>query len=162
MVLVVNATERLVYSTANCSVKRTLDVIGEKWTLLVLREAFFGVRRFEDFQRILGCASNILSARLATLVDQGVMRREPYQDPGTRPRYEYRLTESGIELFPILVALTQWGDRWTADPEGPAVDILHRDCEEPVSVTITCAAGHGPLTARDTRGVPGPGARLAA
>lgn len=154
--------DRLLYSTENCSIKRTLEVIGEKWTLLVLREAFFGVKRFEDFQRIIGCASNVLSARLATLVDQGVLRRKPYRDPGTRQRYEYQLTEMGVELFPILVALTQWGDRWTADPDGPAVDLLHNNCNEPVGVTLTCAAGHGPLTARDTHGTPGPGARRVA
>jgi DNA-binding HxlR family transcriptional regulator len=82
-------------------------VLGEKWTLLVLREAFYGVRRFEDFQRAIGCARNILSARLAMLVDEDVLRREPYREPGSRLRHEYRLTEKGRELLPIVVALMQ-------------------------------------------------------
>jgi DNA-binding HxlR family transcriptional regulator len=153
---------RLQYSADNCSIKRTLDVIGEKWTLLVLRETFLGVRRFEDFQRIIGCARNILSARLATLVDEEILAREPYREPGSRTRYEYSLTEKGRELFPALIALMQWGDRWAADPEGAPLELRHRDCEQPVGVTMTCAAGHGPLGARDTHAVPGPGARLVA
>src|SRR6267378_275158 len=107
--------ERFRYSAENCSIRSTLDIVGEKWTLLVLREAFYGVRRFDDFAQALGCARNILSARLNTLVAEDILSREP-----------------------------------------------HRDCGEPVAVTMTCAAGHGPLTARDTRADPGAGARLIA
>ena len=154
--------DRLRYSAENCSVTRTLEVIGEKWTLLVLREAFFGVRRFDDFQRIIGCARNVLSARLATLVDQGILRREPYREPGSRRRYEYRLTGKGRELFPVLIALMQWGDRWESDPAGPPVELRHDGCDQPVEVTLTCAAGHGPLAVRDARAAPGPGARMVA
>src|SRR3712207_9133510 len=83
--------ERAHFSAENCSIRRTLDVVGERWTLLVLREAFYGVRRFADFQRHLGCARNILSARLRTLVDEGLLAREPYREPGSRVRDEYRL-----------------------------------------------------------------------
>jgi DNA-binding HxlR family transcriptional regulator len=155
-------SDRPLYSAENCSIKRTLDLVGEKWTLLVLREAYFGVRRFEDFQAAIGCARNILSSRLGTLVEQGLLERVPYREPGTRRRYEYRLTEKGLELFPVVVALMQWGDRWTADPEGPAVELRHRGCEQPIAIAMTCAAGHGPLTARDVRAIPGPGARLVA
>ena len=140
-------------SNQACSIKRTLDVLGERWTLLVLREAFYGVRRFDDFQRNIGCARNILSSRLAALVERGILRREPYREPGSRSRHEYRLTEKGIDLFPILIALMQWGDRWEADPQGPAVSVRHRDCEAPVEVVIQCAAGHRPLSARDTEPV---------
>ncbi|HEV7461182.1 MAG TPA: helix-turn-helix domain-containing protein [Solirubrobacteraceae bacterium] len=154
--------DRSRYSAENCSIRRTLDVVGEKWTLLVLREAFYGVRRFDDFARGVGCARNILSARLHTLVEEELLRREPYREPGQRSRVEYRLTDKGLELFPVVVALMQWGDRWAVDPEGPPVEITHRDCGEPVAVTMTCAAGHGPLTARDTEAVPGAGARLVA
>jgi len=140
-------------SNEDCSIKRTLDVLGERWTLLVLREAFYGVRRFDDLQRNIGCARNILSRRLATLVAQGILRREPYREPKSRSRYEYRLTDKGLELFPILIALMQWGDRWAAYPHGPPVTVRHRGCEAAVEVVIQCAAGHGPLTARDTRPV---------
>src|ERR1700704_5275804 len=150
--------ERLRYSAENCSIRSTLDIVGEKWTLLVLREAFYGVRRFDDFARALGCARNILSARLSTLVAEGLLSREPYREAGQRSRVEYRLTDKGLELHPVLVALMQWGDRWAVDSEGPPVEITHRDCGEPVAVTMTCAAGHGPLTARDTEAVPGAGA----
>jgi DNA-binding HxlR family transcriptional regulator len=153
--------DRFRYSAENCSIRRTLDVVGEKWTLLVLREAFYGVRRFSDFQRALGCARNVLSARLATLVDEGILARKPYREPGSRARYEYRLTDKGLELFPALVALMGWGDRWTAGAAGPPVEIRHRDCGEPVTAELRCAVGHGPLSARDTEALPGAGARAA-
>jgi DNA-binding HxlR family transcriptional regulator len=153
---------RFGYSTENCSIRRTLDVVGERWTLLVLREAFSGVRRFEDFVRALGCPRDVLSARLRTLVDEGILRREPYREPGRRAREQYRLTEKGIELFPALLALLQWGDRWTADPIGPSVEVTHRDCGAPVTITMGCERGHGPLSARDVLAVPGPGARKVA
>ena len=86
----------------------------------------------------------------------------PYRDPGSRTRLEYRLTDKGLELFPILVALLQWGDAWAADPAGPAVEVLHRGCGAPVGVELRCEAGHGPLSARDTEPVAGAGARAAA
>ena len=106
------------YSDENCSVKRALDIVGEKWTLLVLREAFYGARRFEEFQAHLGCARNLLSERFNTLVETGVMRRVPYREPGQRERHEYRLTDKGLDLLPAVVALMQWGDRWKPTPKG--------------------------------------------
>jgi DNA-binding HxlR family transcriptional regulator len=154
--------DRFRYSDDNCSIRRTLDIVGERWTLLVLREAYYGVRRFEDFVRALGCPRDVLSARLRTLVDEEILVRRPYREPGKRRRDEYRLTAKGRELFPALVALLQWGDRWTADPEGPAVRLTHRDCGEPLTMTMTCEAGHGPLTVRDVQAEPGAGARLVA
>ena len=153
--------DRFRYRADNCSIRRTLDIVGEKWTMLVLREAFYGVRRFADFHRALGCARNVLSARLKTLVDEGLLTRVPYREPGSRPRDEYRLTQKGLELFPAVVALMEWGDRWTADPEGPPVEVRHRDCGERVAVDLRCEAGHGGLTARDTEPVPGAGAKAA-
>jgi DNA-binding HxlR family transcriptional regulator len=153
---------RFGYSTENCSIRRTLDIVGERWTLLVLREAFSGVRRFEDFLRALGCPRDILSARLRTLVDEGILRREPYREPGMRAREQYRLTEKGAELFPALLALLQWGDRWTVDPVGPSVEVTHRDCGAPLTVTMSCGRGHGPLGLRDVLASPGPGARKVA
>jgi DNA-binding HxlR family transcriptional regulator len=151
--------DRLRYSSSNCSIARTLSVVGEKWTLLVLREAFYGVRRFDDFQAALGCARNLLSARLKTLVDNGLLQKQAYRDDRGRRRDEYRLTDKGRDLLPAVVALMQWGDRWAADEAGPAVVLRHRDCGEPVSVRLGCDAGHAPLATRDVRVVPGPGAR---
>jgi len=154
--------QRLEYSAVNCSIARTLELVGEKWTLLVLREAFYGLRRFEDLQSAIGCARNVLSARLQKLVEGGILERHPYRDAGQRERHEYRLTAKGLELLPVLVALMQWGDRWASDPTGPAVEVRHRDCDAEVDVTLTCRAGHAGLTARETYVTPGPGALAAA
>jgi DNA-binding HxlR family transcriptional regulator len=151
-------SDRFRYSAANCSIARTLGIVGEKWTLLVLREAFYGLRRFDDFHSALGCARNLLATRLKTLVANGLLEREPYQDDRGRGRYEYRLTDKGRDLYPVLAALMQWGDRWAADESGPAVQIMHRDCGEPVAVQLICDAGHGPLDRRDIEATPGPGA----
>jgi DNA-binding HxlR family transcriptional regulator len=150
--------DRFRYSAANCSIARTLGVVGEKWTLLVLREAFYGVRRFDDFHTALGCARNLLATRLKTLVAHDLLERVAYTDERGRGRHEYRLTDKGRDLFPAVVALMQWGDKWTADAAGPAVQLIHRDCGEPVTVELTCAAGHSALGARDTEAKPGPGA----
>jgi DNA-binding HxlR family transcriptional regulator len=154
--------DRFDYSSENCSIRRTLEIVGERWTLLVLREAFFGVRRFEDLVRVLGCPRDVLSTRLKTLVDEGLLRRCPYRQPGRRARYEYRLTQKGRDLFPALLALLQWGDRWTADPSGPAVELVHRDCGAPLTMTMGCEHAHAPLTVRDVAARPGPGARRVA
>lgn len=153
--------ERSRYASDNCPAARTLAVVGERWTLLILREAFYGQRRFEDLQRTLGVARNLLATRLATLVEHGLLERRPYKEPGSRERFEYRLTERGIDLFPILLALMEWGDRHLGDEEGTPVIVQHRDCGAQIHLDITCEAGHTGLTARDTIPVPGPGARLA-
>ena len=118
------------------------------------------MRRFDDFHRAIGCARNILAARLATLVDHGILERDRYQESGCRPRWEYRLTDKGRELFPALVALLQWGDRWTADPDGAAVELRHEGCGAGVGAELRCDAGHGPLTARDVVPEPGPAALM--
>src|SRR4030088_2208998 len=149
---------RFRYSAANCSIARTLGGVGEKWTLLILREAFYGVRRFDDFHAALGCARNLLAARLKTLVAHRLLERVAYQDDRGRGRHEYRMTDKGRDLFPVVVALMQWGDRWIADDAGPAVQLFHRDCGAPVTAQLTCAAGHVRLGARDISAAPGPGA----
>lgn len=154
--------ERLRYSTENCSIARTLQLVGERWSLLILREAFNGNRRFEQFQRRTGVARNLLATRLATLVEHGILDRQSYQEPGQRARQEYRLTAKGKQLYPILVALLDWGDRYVADPEGPALLLQHRDCGAAVHADIRCDAGHDHLTVRDVTATPGPGARLLA
>ncbi len=148
-------------SAENCSVKRALDVVGEKWTLLVLREAFYGARRFDQFHSRLGCPRQVLTDRLGTLVAAGVLRREPYQEPGQRERHEYRLTEKGRDLLPAVIALMQWGDTWEADAAGPPVEVVHRDCGHPVELILRCRSDHTLLTAHDTEPRPGPGARPA-
>src|SRR5918998_127305 len=97
------------YAGQNCSIAGTLELVGERWTLLIVRDAFLGIRRFDDFQRNLGIARNVLQSRLERLVEEGILKREPYQE--RPPRYEYRLTRKGVDLWPVLVALMGWGDR---------------------------------------------------
>ncbi|MGY1668882.1 winged helix-turn-helix transcriptional regulator [Geodermatophilus sp. SYSU D00696] len=141
---------------SRCSVAGTLAVVGEKWSLLVLREAFLGVRRFADFQRVLGAPRAVLTDRLNTLVDEGILRRVPYQAQGERQRHEYRLTQKGLDLYPALVALMEWGDRYVAgDGEAP-LELRHRDCGERVHLALVCDGGHTLSGARDVRPVSAP------
>lgn len=132
-----------------CSIRRALDIAGEKWSLLILREAFYGVRRFDDFQRNLDCARNVLSDRLATLVGFGLLAKVPYREPGHRERLEYRLTDKGIDLFPVLTALMEWGDRWAPGPAGPPVELRHRGCDALVRLGLECENGHRPVPGRE-------------
>jgi DNA-binding HxlR family transcriptional regulator len=154
-----NRSWALDYDTSNCNIAAALSIVGEKWTFLVLREAFNGIRRFDDMQRRTGAPRQILSNRLATLVTEGILRKVPYQEEGQRPRSEYRLTEKGIELFPVIAALLAWGDKYAASPGGPAVELTHRDCGAPVHLELACTAGHVLGSARDVTPVPGQGAR---
>ena len=149
----------MAYSTDNCQVGRTLEVIGETGTMLVLREVFNGVRRFDDMRRHSGVSRQVLSNRLATLVDHGILRRVPYQDDGARVRHEYRLTPKGFDLYPVLAALAQWGERYLADPEGPPVEFAHRDCGAVARAVIVCDEGHRVDDLREVGTRPGPGAR---
>jgi DNA-binding HxlR family transcriptional regulator len=113
------------YPTQYCSVASTLEIIGERWTILILRDVFLGIRRFDDLQRDLGVARNILQVRLERLVEHGILRKRPYQE---RPvRHEYRLTEKGADLWPVLVSLLKWGDRYAIDGEPPVI-LQHRSC----------------------------------
>ncbi len=147
------------YDSANCAIGAAVAVIGERPTFLVLREAFNGVRRFGDMQRRTGMPRQVLADRLARLVREGLLRKVPYRDSGQRGRYEYRLTDKGLDLYPVLVALMQWGDQHAAGPAGPPVLLQHRDCGEPVQLQLSCRAGHVLDSARDVTPVPGPGAR---
>ncbi|MBB5076090.1 winged helix-turn-helix transcriptional regulator [Nonomuraea endophytica] len=144
----------------NCSIERTLDVVGEKWTFLVLREAFSGVRRFADMQAMTGAPRQVLSARLARLVDEGLLRKVPYREPGQRQRDEYRLTEKGRDLYPLLVALMHFGDKYLSDAAGPAVELTHRDCGAPIEQYFRCADGHEVSGPREVTPEPGSGAEL--
>src|SRR4051794_30525702 len=144
------------YDDQNCSVARALEVLGDRWTLLVIRDAFLGVRRFDDFQRDLGVARNVLSDRLQRLTDEGLLERRRYQE---RPeRFEYRLTEKGIDLWPAIVTLMKWGDRYYAPPEGAPRVVRHRECGGEVTGHLTCETCGASLTARDVYSEPGPGA----
>jgi DNA-binding HxlR family transcriptional regulator len=150
------------YETAGCTIAAALAIVGEKWTFLVLREAFNGIRRFDDIQRRTGMPRQVLSSRLARLVSEGILSKARYQEEGQRPRNEYRLTEKGIALYPVVVALLAWGDTYAAGPSGPPVELTHRDCGAPVHFELTCADGHVLGSARDVTPLPGPGARRAA
>jgi DNA-binding HxlR family transcriptional regulator len=141
----------------DCSIKRTLDVVGERWTLLVIREAFYGARRFEQFLANVGCARTLLSERLATLVERGVLQREPYREPGQRERHEYLLTEKGRALYVAMAVLMEWGDRWEAGPQGGPMVMRHRDCGELVHVELRCAHDHRVLDVEETESGPSPG-----
>src|SRR5205823_15056960 len=147
------------YDGANCTIGAAVRIIGEKWTFLVLREAFNGVRRFDDMHRRTQAPRQVLSDRLARLVDAGLLRKAPYRERGQRSRHEYRLTDKGMDLYPVLVALMDWGDKYALGPAGPQVLLRHRDCGAPVQQQLTCAAGHTLDSARDVTPVPGPGAR---
>ncbi|MHC3467726.1 winged helix-turn-helix transcriptional regulator [Streptomyces sp. 7R007] len=151
--------EWLEISTENCTVQRTLDLIGEKWTLLLLRDAFNGVRRFDDFRRHVGLSDAVLADRLRKLVAAGILRTEPYRERGSRTRHQYRLTAKGRDLWPVLVALRQWGETHVANPEGPVIDILHRDCGAPVRVVVECGEEHAALSPAEVTVRPGPAAR---
>ncbi|MEU6665911.1 helix-turn-helix domain-containing protein [Streptomyces sp. NPDC046727] len=146
-------------STENCTVQRTLDVIGEKWSLLVLRDAMNGVRRFDDFRGHVGLSEAVLADRLRKLVAAGILTTVPYQEPGHRTRREYRLTAKGWDLWPVMIALKQWGDRYTADPEGPPLEVRHRDCGEQVEAVVVCPTDHGRLDPRQAYTKPGASAR---
>lgn len=139
----------------NCSIANALELIGEWWTILILREAFFGTCRFEDFQQHLGIARNILTARLRKLCDNGVLQRVPIKEGAKR--HEYKLTPMGRDLYPTLIALTQWGDRWLHEGGAPVTFIERESGEAIADVAITSRAGRV-LDARELALIPGPGA----
>lgn len=148
----------LEWSTDGCTIERTTDVIGDRWSLLILREVFSGIRRFDQLTVRTAIPRQVLTDRLDRLLENGVLRREPYQEAGQRTRFEYRLTDRGIDLYPVLIALQQWGDRYLADPEGPPSEFVHRGCGERVDLVLRCAAGHEIQSNREVGGRLGPGA----
>jgi DNA-binding HxlR family transcriptional regulator len=145
---------RTSFEDMNCSVAQCLEVVGEWWSLMVLRDVFLGVTRFDDLRGRLGISRNVLTDRLEHLVAHGVLERVPYQQHPVR--YDYQLTEKGIDLWSVLTAMRQWGDRYAA-PDGPPLELVHKGCGAHVQVVETCSNCGEALHARDVRAVPGPG-----
>ena len=146
--------KRSAVADQNCSVARTIAVVGDTWTLLVLREAFFRVRRFDQMQRNLGIARNVLADRLQSLVAHGILERVQYQD--RPPRYEYKLTPKGLDLYPTLVSLMQWGDKYASE-SGPPVELVHADCGHVTEPVLSCSHCGDELDPRHVRVQAGPG-----
>lgn len=136
-------------SVAADSVARTLDIVGDRWSFLILREAFFGVKRFEALQANLGIATNVLSQRLRKLTAAGVFHRAP--DPEDGRKRIYRLTEQGRDLYGVCLSLMAWGDRWLADAEGPPLVLTHRNCGASMRPVVVCSECGEPLQAREVR-----------
>lgn len=140
---------RTSFAEVDCSIAQTLEVVGEWWTLMILRDAFQGVRRFDDFQQDLGIARNVLTQRLQRLVGEGILERRRYQ---TQPeRFEYRLTEKGIDLYPVLISLMRWGDRWAVGTDGPPLVLTHKSCGHEGLPAMACQGCGEEVGARDMR-----------
>lgn len=151
--------EALDWSVETCTIGRAMAILGEKSTVVVLREVFNGVRRFADMRERTGIPRQVLTNRLGSLVEHGLLRREPYQEPGARIRHEYRLTAKGFDLYPVLIAVKEWGDRYLAEPGGPPLEMVHRGCGAQVRAELRCTDGHPVSEYRDVLPRPGPGAR---
>jgi DNA-binding HxlR family transcriptional regulator len=147
--------QRTSFEDMTCSVAQCLDVVGEWWSLLIVRDAFLGVTRFDDFQARLGISRNVLSQRLGHLVDREVLKRVAYSEHP--PRFEYRLTRKGRDLWQVITAMRQWGDQWEA-PDGPPLQIEHSTCGHVVTAVPVCSHCGEPLDPGTVRAVPGPGA----
>ena len=144
------------YNGQVCSIAGALEVVGERWSLLIVRDVLLGLRRFDEMQSDLGIARNVLQTRLTRLVEQGVLEKRLYQE--RPPRYEYRLTEKGLDLWPAIVALMKWGDRYAARASGPPVLLEHKGCGGAVDEHRICEACGARLSVRDVRAQAGPGA----
>jgi DNA-binding HxlR family transcriptional regulator len=138
-----------------CSIAKSLEVVGERWSLLIVRDVMNGQRRFDELQKGLGVARNVLATRLQRLLDENILERRPYQR--SPERFEYFLTEKGLDLWPALIALLGWGDRHSTGPAGPPMLIVHKECGGAVSDRGVCERCDKVLGARDARALPGPG-----
>ena len=133
------------WSGMACPIARSLDVVGDPWLMLILRDSLTGVRRYDDYRRSLGIADNILSKRLATMVDNGLLARAPYKEQG-RTRHEYVLTEAGAELLPVVHALLLWGEKHTTSPQPAPLQIRHNPCGQISDSADRCTGCGEPLT----------------
>lgn len=150
--------QRTRLGTQPCSLARSLDAVGEWWSFLILRNVFYGIRRFEPLRLSLGISRKVLAARLDTLVTHEILERREYQ--ARPPRSEYRLTPAGVDLFPVLMALSRWGDRWLSGDKGAPLNFRHSRCGELAQARVVCACGDE-LGAHNVRPVIGPGAESA-
>jgi len=143
----------------DCSLDRALQVVSTRSAMLLMREVFYGVTRFDELTARVGVSEPVAAARLKELVAAGLLEREPYREPGQRTRHAYRLTEKGADLLPVIVALMRWGDRWAPAEAGAPVELTHRDCGKAVTAELRCAAGHavgaGEIHVTPTRARPG-------
>lgn len=146
--------ERKSFSDMHCSVAQCLEVVGEWWSMLIVRDAFLGVTRFDAFQERLGISRNVLNQRLNRLVEEGVLEKVAYSDHP--PRFDYKLTAKGRDLWPVLTAMRQWGDKHAA-PDGPPIRVVHKGCGHVSTAVMTCSSCGERLSARDVRVVRGPG-----
>jgi DNA-binding HxlR family transcriptional regulator len=146
--------ERKSFGDMHCSVAQCLELVGEWWSLLILRDAFLGVSRFDAFRDRLGISRNVLNQRLAKLVDSGILVKVPYSEHPRR--YDYRLTAKGRDLWPVLVSMRQWGDKYAA-PDGPPLLMRHRTCGQVSTAVMTCSGCGEPLGVGDLQAVAGPG-----
>ena len=150
------AMRKASFADMQCSIAQSLEIVGEWWTLLILRDAFLGIRRFDDFVERLGISRNVLTNRLDTLVDANVLERRAYDE--ARGRYDYVLTEKGRALWPVMTALRQWGDEWVLGEGNEPVLLEHRDRGHRTTAQMTCDVCGEALDSRSVRVVPGPGA----
>ncbi len=133
-----------------------MDIVGSRSTVLIMREALLGTRRFDDFVRRVGVGEPAMATRLKEMVTAGLLERIPYREPGQRTRHEYQLTRKGRELLPVITALRNWGDTWAANETGPSVIATHHDCGEPIRAVLRCTAGHD-ISHDDVDIIAGPG-----
>lgn len=147
-------------SEQTCSIARTLSVLGDRWTMMVVRNAFLGIRRFDDFQANLGITRHVLSDRLKRLVEHDILKKMPYHD--RQERFEYRLTDKGRDLYPILLTLAAWGDKWMDEGNGPPIEYFHLSCEHKFTPLLVCSECREPVQARGVKPLVGPGFGLAA
>ncbi len=155
-----DAPDAAEWSTEGCTIEAALNVVGDRQTFLILREVLTGVRRFSEILELTGLSRQVLTDRLNNLVDQGLLRRHAYQVSGSRPRAEYRLTEKGFDLYPVVQALLEWGNRYESGPDGPLVRYEHRDCGAEIHLVPRCDAGHDVMEPRNAMPRPGPGAKF--
>jgi DNA-binding HxlR family transcriptional regulator len=142
----------------NCAIARTGAMLGERWVFAILRAAYFRARTFEDYLAATGIARNVLAERLRRLVDHGILEKRPYEQAGSRTRSEYRLTEAGLDLYPVIVAMMQWGNRHAGFDAGPPLVLRHRTCGEITEPRMVCSECGGEIRAREMQPLPGPGA----
>ncbi|GAA5180995.1 helix-turn-helix domain-containing protein [Acinetobacter kookii] len=135
--------------TQPCSIARTLSVIGDRWTLLILRNAFLGTRRFESFQQNLGITRHVLSERLKRLVEHGILKKMPYVE--RQERYEYHLTEKGLALYPILMSMAHWADQWMNEGLGQPMQYMHKSCGHKITPRLVCSECHETLHAKQVK-----------